>query len=266
MDETYYDRRLSPERQPVRRSRLLRVIGVEQFRSRHLRNTFTQAMMRPLKVISRPTVFISTIYYLLTFAWVVGINTTLAIFLTPLYNFGPKQIGFFYFTPIVAALLGELTGHWLHDFIAKRYIRLHNGHFEPEVRLSAIYLSTPFMLAGLLLLGFCLERGYHFMITSLAWGLYVFGIMVTTVALTAYNLDSYPEGSGEVAAWINFARTIGGFIISYFQVSWAKAEGTKTSFGIQAAICALAFLLIITMQVFGKRLRLYAGKLDFHTP
>jgi hypothetical protein len=265
MDETYYDRRLSPENQPVRKSRLLRVIGVEQFRSRHLRNTFTQAIMRPLKVITRPTVFISTVYYLLTFAWVVGINTTLAIFLTPLYNFGPKQIGFFYFTPIIAALLGELTGHWLHDFIATRYIRRHAGHFEPEVRLSAIYLSTPFMLAGLVLLGFCLERGYHYMLTSLAWGLYVFGIMVTTVALTAYNLDSYPEGSGEVAAWINFARTTGGFIISYFQVSWAKAQGTETSFGIQAAICALAFGLIVVMQVWGKRLRVYAGTLDFST-
>ena len=54
--------------------------------------------------------------------------------------------------------------------------------------------------------------------------------MITTVAITSYNLDCYPEGSGEVvglprpilfflrlvltvastqAAWINFARTTG---------------------------------------------------------
>lgn len=32
-------------------------------------------------------------YYMFTFAWVVGINTTLSIFVTPLYNFGLKQIG-----------------------------------------------------------------------------------------------------------------------------------------------------------------------------
>jgi hypothetical protein len=49
------------------------------------------------------------------------------------------------------------------------------------------------MLAGLVLLGFALERGYHYMITSLGWGLYVFGIMITTVGLNAYVLDSYPE-------------------------------------------------------------------------
>lgn len=28
--------------------------------------------------------------------------------------------------------------------------------------------------------------------------------MVTTVSVNAYNLDSYAEGSGEVAAWVNF--------------------------------------------------------------
>lgn len=63
------------------------------------------------------------------------------------------------------------------------------------------------MIAGLVGLGFALEEGYHYMLTSLFWGLYVFGIMISTVALVAYNLDSYPEASGEVSALINFARS-----------------------------------------------------------
>lgn len=31
------------------------------------------------------------------------------------------------------------------------------------------------MVAGLVGLGFALEEGYHYMVTSLFWGLYVFG-------------------------------------------------------------------------------------------
>lgn len=93
VDETYYDRRLPIEKQPPRRSRLLRVIGIAQWRSRHLRNTFSEAMMRPFQVIVKPTVLISFVYFFFTFAWVVGINTTLSIFIGPLYNFGLKQIG-----------------------------------------------------------------------------------------------------------------------------------------------------------------------------
>ena len=185
VDETYYDRRIPAEQQPQRKSRIMRLIGIEQRRQHLLPNTFTQALWRPFAVLLKPTVFLSSLYYLLTFAWVVGINTTLAIFLTPLYNFGPKQIGFFYFTPITAAILGEIVGHWMHDFIAKQYIHKHNGHFEPEVRLRAIWFSTPWMIAGLILLGFALENKYHYMVSSVGWGMYVFGIMITTVAVNA---------------------------------------------------------------------------------
>jgi hypothetical protein len=46
--------------------------------------------------------------------------------------------------------------------------------------------------------------------------MYVFGVMFTTVAISAYYLDSYPEASGETNAWVSFARTPGGFVISAF--------------------------------------------------
>ncbi|KAL1980470.1 hypothetical protein VTN96DRAFT_4127 [Rasamsonia emersonii] len=265
MDETYYNRRIPIEQQPERRSRLLRLIGVEQWRSRSQRSTFPKAVMRLVKVASKPTVVLSWFYYMVTFAWVVGINTTLSIFVTKLYGFGTKQIGFFYFTPVIAAILGEIVGHWLHDFVAMMYMRQHSGRLEPEARLRAIWVSTPFILAGLILIGFCLERDYHYMITALAWGLYVFGVMITTVAVNAYNLDSYPEGSGEVAVLVNFGRTTGGFIVSYFQVTWATAMGTEKSFGTQAAICAAVFLLIVFLQIYGKKLRQWAGPLRFKT-
>ncbi|KAI4173396.1 MAG: hypothetical protein LQ343_002928 [Gyalolechia ehrenbergii] len=265
LDETYYDRRIPMDKQPTRQSRFLRLVGVEQYRSRHLRNTFLQAMMRSVKVILKPTVFLSTIYFLFTFAWVVGINTTLSIFIGPLYGFGPKQIGFLYFAPVIAAILGEVVGIWLHDLIATIYMRRNGGTLDPEARLLAIYISTPFMLAGLVGVGFCLENGYHYMVIAVTWGLYVFGIMITTVALNAYNLEAYPEASGEVAAWINFARTTGGFIISYFQVRWALAMGPQRSFGVQAGVTAAVFFLIVLLSVFGGRLRAWSGPLHFKT-
>ena len=69
VEETYYDRRLPS--QPERGSHITRLLGLAQWKSRHLRNTFTQAMMRPVKTILKPTVFLTALYYLLTFAWVV---------------------------------------------------------------------------------------------------------------------------------------------------------------------------------------------------
>ncbi|KAJ5465294.1 Major Facilitator Superfamily protein [Penicillium daleae] len=258
VDETFYNRDLGAAQQPMKGSRVLRLVGIEQFRSRHLRQTLATAVMRPLKIISKPTVFLSSIYYCFTLAWAVGINTTLSIFLGPLYGFGLKQIGFFYFSPVIAALIGELVGHWLHDAAAKYYMQRHRGQFEPEARLQVIWCATPFMITGLALFGFCLERKYHYMVTAIAWGLYVFGVMIATVGINAYNLDSYPEASGEVTAWINMARTTGGFIVSYFQVKWAQSVGTEVSFGTQAGIVGAMFSLVVIMQLWGKKMRDWA--------
>ena len=103
------------------------------------------------------------------------------------------------------------------------------------------------------------------MLVALAWGLYVFGIMITTVGVNAYNLDAYPEGSGEVAAWINFSRTLGGFIVSYFQVRWATSMGPQKSFAVQAGVCAAELGIVVGLRIWGKRLRAWSGPLEFRT-
>ena len=78
--ETYYDRRIAPESQPLRKSHFQRVVGIEQYRTHLIDNTFSQAMMRPVRAICKPVVLISTIYYTLIFAWVVG-NISILAFL-----------------------------------------------------------------------------------------------------------------------------------------------------------------------------------------
>lgn len=64
-------------------------------------------------------------------------------------------------------------------------------------------------------------------------GMYVFGVMMASVGITAYVLDCYPAGSGEVSSFMNFARTIAGFTVGYFQAPWGAAQGYDVSFGIQ---------------------------------
>ena len=93
MDETMYNRNLSRDQQPVPKSRLLRLAGVEQWRSRHSRQTFMQALMRPIIAISKLPVLLCTIYYFLNFAWIIGVNTTISIWLTSIYKFTPYNLG-----------------------------------------------------------------------------------------------------------------------------------------------------------------------------
>ncbi|KAJ5815642.1 hypothetical protein N7474_007419 [Penicillium riverlandense] len=264
-EETYYDRKNPKPDLIPSGPRWQRMLGTQQWRTGYIENSFKDAIMRPLIIIVKPVVALSCLFYLLVFAWVVGVNTTLSLMLPPIYGFQSKQIGFFYFTPIVAAILGEVIGHWLHDLIAKIYTNRNQGRLEPEARLFAIWVASPFMIAGLLVMGYALQNHWHYMLTALGWGLYVFGIMVVTVGVNAYVLDSYPEASGEVAAWVNFGRTTGGFIVSYFMIEWEQKQGSVRQFGTMTGIVGFGFIIIAFLQVYGKRLRLWSGPAKFKT-
>jgi nitrate/nitrite transporter NarK len=69
-----------------------RLIETEQWKSRQQRNTFIAACMRPIQAMRWP-VFIPCFFYLVTFAWSVGINNALSSFLAQEYNFLPKNTG-----------------------------------------------------------------------------------------------------------------------------------------------------------------------------
>lgn len=163
--------------------------------------------------------------------------------------------GFFYFGPIIAILLGFAVGHYLNDALAVMYEKRHNGILEPEARLWIVILSAPIQWAGLTLLGCSLQNHYHYMVTNFAWDLFLFSLMVSTTGLDAYLLDSYPRGSGEMAAWFNVGRSTGGFIASYFELKWVNGMGPAKTFGIQAAISAAFLTAIVGLLVWGKKLR-----------
>lgn len=203
----------------------------------------------------------------LTFMWAVGINQSSSIlFATPVaeggYGFTDRSLGFIYFTPVVAVIIGETFGHVFNDYLFARYIRTHGGIFQPEARLPSNYIAAIFMIPGIILVGQALTQHLHYVATVMGWGMFVFGCMVASVAIAAYALDSYPTGSGEVSGLITMSRIIGGFAVPYFQQPWGQANGYDVSFGVQAALIALALVLLSGIHVFGARMRAWGGILD----
>lgn len=261
LDESYYNRSIPLEQQPPRGPRLLRLVGVWQIRN-HAKYfyTFQGALGRQIAIITKPALLLLLVAYLLIFMWAIGINHTTAIlFASPVavggYGFSSITIGYLYFTPIVAIILGEIFGHFFNDSLARRYIHRHKGVFEPEVRLNTIYLSAVFMIPGLILLGFALAQHLHYAVVIVGWGMFVFGVMTTSVAVTTYAIDAYPTAPGEVSGLINFMRVIGGFSVAYFQQPWGEKVGFEASFGTQAAIVAFSLVPIGLLHRYGKNLR-----------
>jgi MFS family permease len=268
-DESWYRRDIPLEQQPDRGTRLMRLIGGWQIRHHNgYFTSFLAAYWRLVAVIIKPVILPTLLYYAMSFMWAVGINITSSILLeTPReaggYGFGARGVGFVYFTPVVAVTLGEIFGHFFNDYLANRYIKRHNGLFRPEARLPANYIAAVLMIPGLIIVGQALGHLLSWGAIVMGWGMYVFGVMVASVATTAYALDCYPTASGEVSAFVNFARTVSGFSVGYFQMPWGLASGYDVSFGIQAAVVAVATLILTFIFFFGERLRQKGGPLHF---
>ncbi|KAH7119787.1 major facilitator superfamily domain-containing protein [Dendryphion nanum] len=284
-DETYYDRTIPIDQQPPRpqtlAGRLSRVIGVWQIQHHTgYFKTAGQSCKRLASTFIKPIIIPAMLYYAMSFMWAVGINITSTILLeTPIpaggYGFGPKSVGYLYFTPLVAVVLGEAFGHFFNDWVANRYVRKHQGIFKPEARLVTNYVAAGFMIPGLIIVGQTLEKHLSYAGIIMGWGMYVFGVMLATVAITAYALDSYGSASSEVSGLLNFARgelpvffsdlyaerntVIAGFSVGYFQMPWGLKSGFGLSFGIQAIIVAAAMGIIALLQVYGGKLRTKGG-------
>lgn len=145
------------------------------------------------------------------------------------------------------------------QYFAKRYVRNHRGIFKPEARLPPIYFTLFLTVPGLVIVGQAVEHHLSWVAVAFGWGMYCCALMMFSPPLMAYALDAYPDAAGELSAWFNFSRIIGGFSVAYYQQAWGKRIGFDASFGIQSAIAGVAGLIILVLQTYGERLRAKGG-------
>ncbi|KAK5137508.1 hypothetical protein LTR08_008486 [Meristemomyces frigidus] len=190
------------------------------------------------------------------------LNTTVSIWLTEFYAFTPRGIGFFYFFGIIGPLIGWFIGHWMHDAVGRYYARRY-GHIDPEARLIIAYPATLLLFVALLVIGYALEHTWHYMILAVFSSVQCIGVMIVTTAINAYLLDCYPEGSGEVGAWITASRNWSGFMATYIQITWVTSAGPAKAFGAQAGITVASMLILVVLQLYGKKMRKAQGRMVF---
>ena len=171
--------------------------------------------------------------------------------------------GFFYFFGPIGVFIGFFVGHWAHDAYANFYARRHGGRILPEARLTLIYPATFVMAIALLILGFAIQHRWHYMVLAVCAAVQCVGVMIATTAVSAYLLDCFPEGAGEINAWVSIGRAWGGFMATYIQLPWVQKMGSAKAMGIQTAITGAAALIIVFLQIYGQRIRAAQGRMVF---
>ncbi|KAE8159856.1 putative MFS transporter [Aspergillus tamarii] len=259
LDESLFDRKHPPS---SRGSYISRLTGAHQAKNwKH--KSLIQCLTLPVIAITKIPVLTILVYYFLNFAWVIGVNTTIGIWLTNIYGFSTRGIGYFYFFGIIGVLLGWFAGHFLHDAVGQYYIKRHGGRLDPEARLIITYPATIICCVSLIILGLAFQYHWHYMVIAVFAATQCIGVMIVTTAINAYLLDSYPEGSGVVGAWVTASRNWAGFMATYIQIDWVTRIGPAKALGIQAAITFVSVFFMVFLQMYGKRLRQWQGRMVF---
>ncbi|KAH9918647.1 MFS general substrate transporter [Fomitopsis serialis] len=253
-EETMYDRAL-PNPRPIPRTtsrlryRVETLLGITGARMARYRTRWRDTILACPSIIWRPQILGILLFEAMLFGFSIGINTTNAVFLgTPPpvgYGFSQYAVAGAYGTPIVAVIIGELLGRYFNDWVMNFCIRRNKGVFEAEMRLWTIYIALPLYICGFLVLGASFQKHLGVGALVMGWGIAEVAVMITTVAVYAYCNDCFPTRQGEISALINLTRTLGGFSVAYFQVPWATKNGALQTFGVEAAIVAALFMLIV---------------------
>jgi len=265
MEETMYDRGLpNPHPIPRPKSRVLyrvqTLIGVTGSRMDKYRTTWREVSFASIKIVWRPHLLGVLLFEGWLFGFSIGINATLPVFLgsPPPIGFGLSEVGIaaVYGTPIVALLVGQVLGRYLNDWVMQYSIKRNKGFFNAEARLWTCYVAMSMYICGFVFLGASLQSRRNLIGVILGWGFAEVAIMMNTVAVCAYCNDCFPNHQGEMSALIDLARVLGGSCVPFFQVPWATAHGALQTFGVEAAVVAGLFVLIVpALQLKGRYLR-----------
>ena|ERR1700761_5454791 len=142
--------------------------------------------------------------------WTIGIVSTITQFIKPPpYLFSNTASALIFLAPMIGTVCAEFWGHWFNDFLCNRYIKSHGGKYKPENRLWGVYPAWIIGIAGLVTFGETLQHHRHWTGIAFGWGMNCFSTLGTTVAISAYVLDVFPQHAALASAWINAFRTIG---------------------------------------------------------
>ena len=161
-------------------------------------------------------------------------------------------------------MIGWIIGHFAYDLLGRTYFNRYKRQPNPEFRLLPTYVGCVAMVIALVIMGFALERRWHYMVVAVCYSIQVIGMLMTSVSVNGYLLQAYPEASCEIGTWVNIGRAFGGFMATYLQIEWVEEKGPSKVLGTQAGIVAASVVIIAFLQVFGERIRYAQGPVVKH--
>ncbi|KAK7428868.1 hypothetical protein QQZ08_004638 [Neonectria magnoliae] len=111
------------------------------------------------------------------------------------------------------------------------------------------------------IVGQALQRHLHITAIIFGWGIFSFGVMTMSVAVTAYALDSYPTAPAELVAGSTSRVPLAVSVSDTSSRHGEQRVGAAASFGTQSAVVAVAAVPVLLVHIYGHGMRKRFGQI-----
>ncbi|KAI4681300.1 uncharacterized protein J4E84_007536 [Alternaria hordeiaustralica] len=203
-----------------------------------------------------PAVAFAALTYGTLLACMALMSSLQAVYLLqPPYNFGASGVGLMNIAPFVGTFFGFFAGGFLNDRSIMYFARRNEGIYEPEMRLWITLISAILLPGGILMFGLALDRGLHWMILAVGFGLFGFTFVLASGVALSYVTDCYQEILGDAMIGIVFVRNLFAVVILFALTPWTNNMGIQNVSIITAAVCFAILLIPIPLLLWGKKIR-----------
>lgn len=207
-------------------------------------------------LLGYPPVTLTVAYSAITFMGVYFLNITISNeYSSAPYNFSTIIVGLMYipnsFTYILASVFG---GRW-NDWLIRRYASRHNGEMVPESRISWNLVLAVVLFPSLLIFGWCLDKGEHWVTPLIGSAIFGFACMLVIGITITYLIDILPGKGATGVALNNLVRQILAATATFITEPLILAIGVGVLFSIYVGITTVAALLLFYLKRNGAALR-----------
>ncbi|EME46470.1 hypothetical protein DOTSEDRAFT_42977 [Dothistroma septosporum NZE10] len=216
------------------------------------------ALLRPFGMLfTQPIVIFLAVYASLVYGMTYLMLSTFPTVWTEIYHESIGIGGLNYVSIAIGSTLGAQAGGRLLDLIYRRLsMRTEDGKGRPEFRVPILFVSSAFVVIGLLIYGWTAQARVHWIAPNIGAAIFSIGMILTLTALQSYAIDAYTLYAASAIGATAVARSATGFGFPLFAPAMFDALGWGWGNSVLAlAILAIGYPGALILWFYGKRLR-----------
>ncbi|KAG7665108.1 uncharacterized protein J8A68_001418 [[Candida] subhashii] len=219
---------------------LLKYMGIRKSEAR----PFSWKMFfRPLKQAANFNITLAVIAASITFCYAnIVLVVEMPQVMVPLFHLDAQQMSLQYISIIIGSIIGEILAGPLSDWWMKRSIAKRGGKRVIVDRLWISYNGYILVIVGLIVWGVFLykaEPGHWSIKPLIGAAIAAAGNNIVATVITTFAIDSNPTRAGDIGLYINFVRSLYGFLGPFYFPYMFENLNFAGSAGL---MCGLVFL------------------------